>query len=150
MGRPIRQYDGPGQPTKFTEVAHQSIRNAAAIGANIKETCLLLGISLQTYYNWKENEPAFFEEIELQKQRMPLKAKQNIAAKIEAGDIDLSRWLLEKKDPEFRPTSKVEHTGSLDIADTGAIERSPAELKALDDLRKARLERIKKEIDQTP
>lgn len=143
MGRK-KTYDKPGQPSKFTDEAKENIRKAAAVGANIKQTCYFLSISERTYQNWRTENPEFFLEMELVRERMPLKAKQNIASGLEKGDTELSKWILEKKDPEFKPTSKVEHSGSIDVADL-TENMTDKEKTALLALRAARRERIEAE-----
>ena len=49
------------------------------------------------------------------KKRPDIKAKQTIVSNLgNAGDA--WRW-LERRDPEFKPTSKLEHAGSIEVAD---------------------------------
>lgn len=76
------------------------LRQCFADGLNDKESCALAGISTSTLLRYYNENPDFKLEREELKHNLTGKAKRNIARKIEEGDINTSRWVLEKLDRE--------------------------------------------------
>ena len=92
--------------TKMTDQVLQKLREAFGVLANIEEACYYAQISIQTYYNWKEKYPELFEEIEGIKNNPKLAAKRTIINNLNG--VDTAKWLLEKRDADFKPTTKHE------------------------------------------
>lgn len=91
--------------TKLTEENVRKLGEAFAIGATVEESCDYADISPSTYYLWCDKNPELSEYFDRMRQKLPLKAKANIAGKIhnanaETGDITLSRWLVERNQPD--------------------------------------------------
>jgi hypothetical protein len=42
--------------------------------------------------------------------RVKMKSKYNVSKKVETGDITTSKWVLERRDNEYNPTNKHDHT----------------------------------------
>jgi len=102
--------------TKLTEETVSKLKESFAIGASIEEACYYTEISKSTYYRWVKKNPKLLDELEHMRQRMPLKAKQNIATAIESGDLGKSIWLLERTQPkDYAETLKSEHSGELNV-----------------------------------
>lgn len=85
----------------------ETIRKLEAAFQNqltIKQACGYADISLTTYYVWIKDDPALHEKFERARNNLNIKSKENIALRIHgkpvSGDIDLSKWLLSKKEPE--------------------------------------------------
>ena len=49
---------------------------------------------------------------------MKTRAKLNISKAIEDGDIDLSKWYLERRDNDFKTKQAVTHDGKVNINQT--------------------------------
>ena len=107
-GRPL--FDG-----KEETMVLSKLEQAALIDATIEEMCYYAEISVSAYYRYLDNHPEFRERIEQLRERLPLKSRQNIAARIEGGDVPLSKWMLERKKPiEFGETLKLKHSGKIE------------------------------------
>lgn len=121
MARPNKhqfRYKNSGRPTKLTDEVVKKLEETASIGASIEEACYYAGISRETYYKWLRKNPALSDRLSELRQRLPLKARQNIVGRIEAGDIELSQWLLVRAKPEeFNPKMKVEHSGAIQMSE---------------------------------
>ncbi len=97
--------------TKLTPEVVQKLKDAFAIGANMKQACSYAEISHQTYYNWINKNPDLLEAFEKMKESLPLKAKRNIAVAIEQSDLRTSIWLIERKEPDtYGETINVNQT----------------------------------------
>jgi len=105
--------------TKLNETNVKKLGEAFAIGATIHEACDYADISPQTYYNWTEKNPKLLDYFNRMREKLPLKAKHNIAQRIHGqpttGDIGLSKWLIERKQPEeYGETVKLAHSGKIE------------------------------------
>lgn len=84
-------------------------------GFTAKDCCTLVGITEETYYNWKKEHFEFSESIkknELFLKGHMMKTVQKAADKHwQAG----SWWLERRHDKEFALKNKVEHTGDLSV-----------------------------------
>lgn len=74
---------------------------------NITEACQYAGISRETYYQWLADDDIFSYRMSVAQQAPSKKAKENILTALNEGDTGISRWYLERKDPEFMPKAKV-------------------------------------------
>ena len=100
--------------TKLTQDVVQKLDQAFSIGSTIKEACDYADISPNTYYRWVEKYPELSDHFKRMRQRLPLKAKQNIAQSIQNGDTGFSRWLIERFQPEqYGDRLKLEHSGNV-------------------------------------
>lgn len=106
-----------GRPTVMTNDTLEKLEYAFSRGLNLTESCLYADISLKTFYNYTKKHEEFLQRLELLKGNMRMRAKLNLADKLDEGDDYNSRWYLEKTSDEFNPKSKQEVTGK----DGGAI-----------------------------
>ena len=120
-------YKDTNRTFKFSPEVVSKLEEAASVDASIAQTCYYAGISRDTYYRWMEENPKLSDRLDDLRQRRPLKANQNITAAIESGDIGLSKWELEKKQPEqYGEKLKIEHSGAI-----GADVDSSDEVKSI-------------------
>lgn len=104
-----------GRPTVMTEAVLFKLETLFAQGLSDREACLIADISTSAFYNYCEENPDFKERKELLKDKPKIKAKLNIAESIEKGDIDDSKWYLERKaKDEF--STKQEIAGDINIS----------------------------------
>lgn len=89
---------------------------------NITEACQYAGISRETYYTWLGDDDVFSYRMSVAQQSPNMTAKQNIITALNAGDTNISKWYLERRDPDFKTK------GQLDII-------PPGEQRAEDKLR---------------
>jgi hypothetical protein len=100
--------------TKLTPEVVSKLKEAFAIGASVAEACFYSEISERTYYRWTEKNEELCQEFERMRQKLPLAAKRNIALAIQAGDLLLSKWLVEHTQPkDYAETQKLEHSGEV-------------------------------------
>ena len=99
---------GPGRPTVVTEAAVLKLETAFALGCNVKEALLFAELSKDAYSRLLQRQPEFRERFEQLRETPVLQAKKNIAMAIAAGDIAVSRWLLERRCPEYSARARLD------------------------------------------
>ena len=118
--------------TKLNDDTVGKLGQAFAIGANVREACSYADIHYDTYYEWIKKNPQLSEYFEEMRQRLPLKAKTNIAEAIHNKDMSFSRWLIERKQPgEYGETLNLNHSGEITSSaeqDKETVARFHAEL----------------------
>ena len=86
-----------GRPTVMTEEVLQKLEYAFMRGLSDVEACLYADIATTTLYNYCEKNPEFRERKEELKQHTTAQAKLNVAEEIENGNVEQSKWWLERK-----------------------------------------------------
>ena len=119
-GRPKKKHPG-GRPTVMTSEVIKKLEIGFAKGLTDAECSDFAGISPATLYNYCNENPEFFEKKELLKHRPKINAKFNVAEAIEKGDVDLSKWYLERK-------AKDEFSTKQDVALSGSVNNPMSEL----------------------
>ena len=107
-----------GRPTKMTQGTLRKLEELFVKGLSDEEACLLADIGTTTLYDYCKENPVFSERKELLKQRVKTRAKLNISKAIDDGDIDLSKWYLERRDNDFKTKQAVTHDGEVNINQT--------------------------------
>lgn len=121
-----------GRPTKITASVLNKLEDFFLRGLSDREACLLADISPQTLYNYCYKHPEFLERKEILKQRVKIRAKLNISNAIEKGDIDISKWYLERRDEDFKAKQAVTHSANIGIRHNNPFdELTVEELRAL-------------------
>lgn len=100
-------------PINFTETKHpeetvQLLEKAFAQLFNIEQACEYAGISHTTYHNWINDDPIFEQRMKYAKNEPLRSAKSLVARGLATGDVGVARWLLERKDPEFKNRAVIE------------------------------------------
>lgn len=104
----------PGRPTKLTPEVRKKMEEAAALDASIPELCFYAGVTKQTYYNWKEQDPEFFDRLDELRNKPVLLARQTIMRGIAKDPNHAFRYVEKKRPKEFASTTKLEHSGAVD------------------------------------
>jgi len=133
-----------GRPTVMDKDMIQKLEDAFSNSLPDREACQYAGVSPATLYNYQTENPKFVERKEGLKLTPNIVARKSIVNSL--GDVRVAQWWLEKKDPDFKQVSKIEHAGSVEVVDKPAL--SDDEKKALLALREARKKRIQKESDK--
>lgn len=105
------------------------LENAFFDGLSNEQACALAGLSVSRFYEIQRDFPELKEQFNAAKQHTNLKARRNVAERIEKGDIETSKWWLERREKQDFST-RTEHTGS----NGGAIQHitlSPEQQKRL-------------------
>lgn len=132
-----------GRKSKMTKDVLVKLEDAFTNSFSDEQSCAYAGISVDVLYRYQKRHEQFRKRKEALKMRPDIKAKQTIVSNL-GNSIDAWRW-LERRDPEFKPTSKLEHSGSVELNPGPAIEMTPDEKKALEVLRIARRKRIEQQ-----
>lgn len=89
------------------------LRVAASIGCPPVEQYHYAVISKTTYYEWCKENPELADELDtLEKAALSIKARRNMAERIENKDINVSMEYLRRTDNKMR-TQKIEHSGEV-------------------------------------
>lgn len=114
MGRPAELT--VREMTDFAPDVLQKLDQAFMDGMNIQQAIFLANISSALYYQVVTKNPALVERFDKLKENQKIKAKNNVKKFIEKGDVDTSKWYLERRaKDEFAPKSELEHSGELKI-----------------------------------
>lgn len=103
-----------GRPTVMTDEVVSKLEYGFMRGMNDTEACVYAGISRQTLYEYIQKNPEFADRKEDLKKKPSTQAKLNITEAIEAGDTDLAKWWLERRNKdEFSLKQEVEANVSV-------------------------------------
>lgn len=86
-----------GRPTIMIQTTLQKLEQAFSNGATDVEACFLADIATATLYDYQKEHPEFIERKQGLKNMIKYKAKTNIKKEIDNGDIQLSKWYLERR-----------------------------------------------------
>lgn len=101
-----------GRPTVMTTEILAKLEHAFSLGCSDVEACLYADIGTTALYDYQKNNPDFTERKQQLKENPVLKARTNVMADIESGDVDTSKWLLErKKKDEFGTKQSIDIGG---------------------------------------
>lgn len=110
------------------------LREAWSNGANDVEACCVANITQQTLNGWlKENDCALERERDLIRTKPSYKARTNVVKKINKGDIETSKWYLERKNKEEFGTKIVTDINAV-VAGASISEKEEELKKALEKL----------------
>jgi len=106
------------RPSKRTPELIAKLEYAFSIGCSNPEACLYADIAESTYYDWMLKDTKLSERFTLLKTKPVLEARKVVMDDIiNEGDVNTAKWFLERRSPDFKPSSKHEVTG----ADGGAL-----------------------------
>lgn len=113
-----------GRPSIMTEEVLAKLEQAFMDGHTDEEACLIGEIDHSTLYRYCQQNPDFARKKELLKNNPKIKARRNILQQINAGDVELSKWYLERKaKDEFsikqEVTNEIEFTKKEQLNEIG-------------------------------
>ena len=121
-----------GRPGTVTKEVVAKLEQAFAVGATDLEACFFAGISKDAFYRYCDKHEEFRERKEALKQKPVLLAKTNVIKKLQAADIDTSKWYLERKaKKEF--STRIE-SSNMNIEVIPSEEQQEKIEKMLDDI----------------
>ena len=100
-----------GKPTFFTPEVITKLETAFAIGASVKAACFYAGVSSKIFYDFLLREPKYRDRFEELKEKPILKALQTIVQALD--DPEMAKWYVERKLDEFKPETKIKHSGGV-------------------------------------
>lgn len=85
------------RPTVMTPEVIAKLEEAFAWGCTDREACLWAGIAVSTLQLFQDNNPKFIERKEALKDTVILKSRKSVHDRVLKGDVDTSKWVLERK-----------------------------------------------------
>lgn len=76
------------------------LEEAFLMGCPDTEACLWADINPSTLYHYQEKHPEFIQRKEALRKKPTLTARRNITKAVDSGDLDSSKWYLERKAKE--------------------------------------------------
>ena len=125
-----------GAPPKMTEATLKILNDAFLIGASDEQACFKAEISPQTLYNYQHKHPKYIEHKKALKADLRFRARINISKDVDSGNVDTSKYVLDRTDPDFKPKNKLEIEGVLSQEEMDAQAKLTA--KYLDDINKGK------------
>lgn len=86
-----------GRKTKMTPEVIATLRMCYGADCSDAEACAEAGISVATLWTYCNANPEFLKEKERLKGKQVIKARINIHNALKDGDVDISKWYLERK-----------------------------------------------------
>ena len=103
-----------GRPRKITNEVVGKLEYAFMKGFNISEACDYAAISRDTYYEKLKQSKEISDRMERAKTNLQRKAKLNLAEAIESGNLDESKYYLERKcKDEFSVKQEINVAGEI-------------------------------------
>ena len=104
------------RPKKITERVIQKLEEGFIWGMSDREACIYANVAPSTLYDYCNQHKEFSERKELLKESVKMRAKINVARKINSGDVGVSTWYLERKcKDEFSLKQEINHSGDMNI-----------------------------------
>lgn len=113
-----------GRPTAMTKEVVRKLEEGFMKGLSDRQCSLYTGIPYRTFRDYCERNPEFTERKEDLKDNVRMRARLNISQAIlddKNPNLSLSQWYSERRDEDFKPATKVEHSGAIQ----GSIELTP-------------------------
>lgn len=102
-----------GRPSVITPEILAKLEEAFLVGASDLEACFYADISKTALYDYQNANPSFTERKEKLKESLKLRAKINVSRSLNSGDVNDSKWYLERKaKDEFAQRSIMQHAGT--------------------------------------
>lgn len=102
--------NNPGRPTEYSEALVSQLEECLKNGFTVSAACRLVGIHRDTYYDWHTRFEGFSDRMQYAKDFALEAARQVVVKSIIEGDVQTSKWYLERKaKDEF--STRSEQTG---------------------------------------
>lgn len=84
----------------------------------VRTTCKEMRLNYTTFYRWYDEDKEFAKAVDKARAHVNLHVRDLLMKKVEEGETRAITYFLDRKDPEYRPTSKTEVvTGSRTLED---------------------------------
>ncbi len=91
----------PGRPSTINDRVIMKLEIAFGYGCNVREAIVIAGISKDSYYRLLAKNPEFRDRFKFLQEYPAMAARKNIVDAICAGDLQMSMWYLERRDPDY-------------------------------------------------
>ena len=86
-----------GRPTVFDQDTVHKLEQLFSLGCTTDVACRISGVSRSAYYKKIETDHDFMDKMERSKLYAVFLARQTIVREIEAGNVKVAMWFLERK-----------------------------------------------------
>lgn len=128
-----------GQPSKLTKENKSKLEKMAQLDASIPEMAYYCGVHKQTVYNWKKENPKYFDYLDTLREKPVLKARETVIKHSTKNYQNAMDYLKRKRRTEFgdqantvviTPTPLLEalHVKHKEISDKKHLPEKKAEL----------------------
>ena len=100
-----------GRPSINLEQFEDEIFDLLSIGSTISQVLNYIGVDQDTYYRQLRKNKRLKDKFARAKEFTSVKAKRNISEKIQSGDVETSKWHLEKTEYKNRDTTAFQSDG---------------------------------------
>lgn len=135
-----------GRLRKIDKIILAKLEDAFANDFTDEQACFYAGIHPATLYRYQQRNKNFCERKMALKARPLMLAKETVIKSL--SDPNYAWRYLERKDPEFKPVIKTEHSGSIALGVVTTEDLSSEEKEAMQKLREARRKRIEEKSDK--
>ena len=100
--KPVKPKRQQGKPytKEQREKIIQSIKPYLQLDYDLKNACVMANAPYTTVISWVNKDPALCIQVEAWRNSVNAKSRQNLAKSISGGNIDDSKWWLERRDKE--------------------------------------------------
>ena len=100
-----------GRPAVNIEQFEDEIFDLLSIGSNIAQVLNYTGLTSDIYYRQLRKNKRLSDKFDRAKEFTSVKAKRNIAEKIQQGDLETSKWHLEKTEYKNKESTAFQSDG---------------------------------------
>ena len=100
-----------GRPAVNIEQFEDEIFDLLSIGSNITQVLNYTGLTSDIYYRQLRKNKRLSDKFDRAKEFTSVKAKRNIAEKIQQGDLETSKWHLEKTEYKNKESTAFQSDG---------------------------------------
>lgn len=108
----------PTAPKKFTAAVREALLEAWSWEWPDTKACQHAGISTGLLYHVMKVEPQLKSQRDLIRQTPLLASKKNVSDAVQTGDLRTSKWLLERRDPEYSSKQQVDVQVTHSVAES--------------------------------
>ena len=105
-----------GRPTVFDQDTVHKLEQLFSLGCTTDEACRISGVSRSAYYKKIETDHDFMDKMERSKLYAIFLARQTIVREIQAGNVKVAMWFLERKRRDEFGTCSRPHVSSNSYA----------------------------------
>jgi hypothetical protein len=118
-----------GRPQVMTPEVVALLVSAFRDGLNITQACWQAGISRESYYHHINSDPELSDKMDRAQQFLSMNSRQNISKAVQSGDLNTSKWLLERKNKdEFSTRQELTGKGGKPLATAVLSPEEQAEI----------------------
>lgn len=106
----------------------QTLKPYLQLGYSVKKACKLAQFPDSTFYDWINNDDLLRAKVEAWQGMISAKARQNVASSVDKGNVEDSKWWLERREKrEWSTRQEITGEDGRPLNDMGQDARERAE-----------------------